>query len=55
MTWPLRMILVVGALGVGLGLALLESSLRPRPPLAVLGQIPPFHLVDERGLPFGVD
>jgi protein SCO1/2 len=55
MTWPVRMILVVGALGLGLGLALLESALRPRPPLAVLGSIPPFHLVDEHGLPFGVD
>jgi protein SCO1/2 len=55
MTLPLRMILVVGALGLGLGLALFERSLRPPAPLAVLGQIPPFHLIDERGLPFGVD
>lgn len=55
MSWPLRAILVIAALGAGLGFALFESSLRPRPPLPVLGEIPPFHLVDERGAPFGVD
>lgn len=52
---PLRVVLGIAVLAIGLALALFERSLRQRPPLPVLGQIPPFHLLDERGLPFGAD
>jgi protein SCO1/2 len=51
----LRVLLVVGALAVALALGMLERASRSKPALAVLGQIPPFHLVDERGAAFGVD
>jgi protein SCO1/2 len=53
MTWPLRLIIVVGALAAGLGLAMFERETRPRPGLAILGQLPGFRLMDEVGAPFG--
>jgi protein SCO1/2 len=49
-----RVILVLGALVLALALALVERAVRPRPAPVVLGQIPPFHLVDEHGAEFGV-
>jgi protein SCO1/2 len=54
-TRSVRVIVVAAALAAGLGWTLLERALWPKPPLAVLGKIPPFHLVDERGVPFGVE
>jgi protein SCO1/2 len=36
-----------------LGVAIAARSLRPRPPLPVLGDVPAFHLVDQRGDPYG--
>jgi protein SCO1 len=53
MTWPLRLIIVVGALAAGLGLAMFERATRPRPTLPILGQLPGLRLVDESGAPFG--
>jgi protein SCO1 len=55
MTWPLRLIIVVGALAAGLGLAMFERTTRPRPALPVLGQLPGFRLVDESGAPFSLE
>jgi protein SCO1 len=55
MTWPLRLALVVGALGLGLAVVFFRPAPGARPELAALGQLPPFHLVDERGAPFGLD
>jgi len=52
-TWPLRLIIVVGALAAGLGLAMFERAARPRPALPILGQLPGFRLVDESGATFG--
>jgi protein SCO1/2 len=45
---------VAAAGGVALAatLALVARSMRPPPPLPILGQVPAFHLVDERGAPF---
>ncbi|MGO9836859.1 MAG: SCO family protein [Polyangiaceae bacterium] len=42
----------VGGLAVAAALALVARSMRPSPPLPVLGQVPAFHLVDQRGMPF---
>jgi protein SCO1/2 len=47
-----RGFLFAGGLGFAVVLALVARSMRPRPPLPVLGQIPSFHLVDETGAPF---
>jgi protein SCO1/2 len=55
MTWPLRLILAVGALGLGIAVVFFRAAPWSRPPLGVLGQLPAFQLVDERGAPFGVD
>jgi protein SCO1/2 len=38
-----------------LGVALAARFLRPRPPLPVFGEVPAFHLVDQRGEPYGAD
>jgi protein SCO1 len=42
----------VGGLAVAAALALVARSMRPSPPLPVLGQVPAFHLVDQRGMAF---
>ncbi len=55
MTWPLRLILALGALGLGIAVVVFRAAPWSRPPLGVLGQLPAFQLVDERGTPFGVD
>lgn len=55
MSWPLRLILAVGALGLGIAVVFFRAAPWSRPPLGVLGQLPAFQLVDERGAPFGVD
>ncbi|HEY8038258.1 MAG TPA: SCO family protein, partial [Polyangiaceae bacterium] len=47
-----RLVVTAGALAAAVALALVARSMRPRPPLPVLGQIPGFHLVDERGAPY---
>lgn len=44
--------LFAGGIGLAVVLALVARSVRPRPPLPVLGQIPDFHLVDQRAAPF---
>jgi protein SCO1/2 len=36
-----------------LGVAIAARSLRPSPPLPVFGDVPAFHLVDQRGEPYG--
>lgn len=43
----------IGALVLILALAIGARALRPAPPLPVLGHVPAFHLVDERGAPIG--
>lgn len=42
----------LGGLVAALALAVAARYLRPPPPLPVLGQVPAFHLVDEKGAPF---
>jgi protein SCO1/2 len=42
----------VGGLAVAAALALVARSIRPASPLPVLGKVPAFHLVDQRGVPF---
>jgi protein SCO1/2 len=44
-----------GGLVVSGVLALVAHALRPRAPWPVLGHVPPFHLVDERGQAFNGD
>jgi protein SCO1/2 len=41
------------ALVLALTLALVARAMRPQPPLPVLGAVPAFHLVDQRGAPYG--
>lgn len=43
-----RLAIGTGGIVVALALAVVARSLRPRPPLPVLGHIPNFHLIDER-------
>lgn len=50
-----RVAVAVGGLAVATGLALLAHAMRPRPPLPVLGHVPAFQLLDERGRPFTGD
>jgi protein SCO1/2 len=40
------------ALAVTLGVMMMARSIRPRAPLPVLGHVPSFRLVDEKGAPF---
>jgi protein SCO1/2 len=47
-----RTALYAGGLGLALVLALVARGMRPRPPLPVLGHVPAFQLLDERGAPF---
>ena len=47
-----RLVTIVGGLTLALTLALVARAMRPRPPLPVLGRVPEFRLVDERGAPF---
>ena len=46
---------LLGGLALVLGLALFARAMRPPPPLPVLGAVPVFHLVDERGAPYSND
>lgn len=48
----LRLATIAGGLALALALALVAHAMRPRPPLPVLGRVPEFRLVDERGAPF---
>jgi len=43
---------VAGGFALATALALVARSMRPQAPLPVLGHVPAFHLVDERGAPF---
>lgn len=45
----LRIAVFVGGLALLLGIAIVARAMRPAPPLPVLGAVPPFQLVDERG------
>jgi len=47
-----RLAVTVGGVALATALALVARSLRPPPPLPVLGQVPAFHLVDQRGAPY---
>lgn len=47
-----RRVVSIGGVGLAVALALVARSVRPKPPLPVFGQAPPFQLVDERGAPF---
>jgi protein SCO1/2 len=40
-------------IALALALALAARAMRPKPPMPVLGAVPPFHLLDERGAPYG--
>jgi protein SCO1/2 len=51
----MRIAISVGGLTLALTLALVARAIRPRPPLPVLGHIPSFHLVDERGAAYATD
>jgi protein SCO1 len=44
-----RVAVFVGGIALLLGLALVARAMRPAPPLPVLGAVPGFHLVDDRG------
>src|ERR1700719_977926 len=48
-----RPVVVVGGLALALALALVARSMRPRPTMPVYGHVPGFHLVDQRGAPYG--
>jgi protein SCO1/2 len=48
----LQIALFIGGLAVVLVLAIAARATRPPPPLPVLGAIPAFHLVDQRGAPY---
>jgi protein SCO1/2 len=50
-----RTAVFAGGLALAVTLALVARGMRPRPALPVLGQVPAFHLVDERGAPFTSD
>ena len=47
--------LFLGGLALALVVALVARSMRPPPRLPVLGAVPAFHLLDERGAPYGND
>ena len=47
-----RVILLGAGLAVVLGLAFVARARRPRPALGLYGHVPPFHLVDQRAVPF---
>ncbi|HEY1693775.1 MAG TPA: SCO family protein [Polyangiaceae bacterium] len=47
--------LFVGGLALALGVALGVRAMRTAPPLPVLGAVPAFHLVDQRGAPYAND
>jgi protein SCO1 len=49
---PVRIAAVIGGLMLALGLSLAARAMRPPPPLPVLGHVPAFQLVDQRGAPF---
>jgi protein SCO1/2 len=48
-----RFAVLLGSIALALAVALIARATRPPPPLPVLGTVPPFHLVDERGAPYG--
>lgn len=45
-------ILIIGLLAVGIALAFVGRTFRPKPPLPILGRIPSFALTDQAGAPF---
>ncbi|HEY6459321.1 MAG TPA: SCO family protein, partial [Polyangiaceae bacterium] len=47
--------LFVGGIALALGVALVARAMRPARPLPVLGAVPAFHLVDQRGAPYAND
>ncbi len=49
---PVRLATILGGLALATALALAARSMRPGGPLPVLGHVPTFRLVDERGAPF---
>jgi protein SCO1/2 len=53
MSLRLRLTLALGGLALAAALATMARSALSHPPLPVLGQMPAFRLVDQRGSPFG--
>jgi protein SCO1/2 len=49
---PVRLAAILGGLAIAIALAIAARSLRPVAPLPVLGHVPSFRLIDERGVPF---
>lgn len=47
-----RLAASVGGLALAVTLGVMARSIRPRPPLPVLGHVPSFRLVDEKDAPF---
>jgi protein SCO1/2 len=47
-----RGVVFLGGVALALGVALVARAMRPAPPLPVLGAVPAFHLVDEKGAPY---
>jgi protein SCO1 len=52
---PVRVAISVGGLALATALALVARAMRPKPALPVYGEVPAFHLVDQRGAPYGSD
>jgi protein SCO1/2 len=50
-----RIAVFLGAVALALAVALVARAMRPPPPLPVLGTVPAFHLVDQRGAPYAND
>jgi protein SCO1/2 len=50
-----RWAVFIGGIALALALALVARAMRPQPPLPVLGAVPTFHLIDDRGAPYSND
>lgn len=50
-----RIAVFIGGLAIVIAVAIVARAMRPRPPLPVLGAVPAFHLVDERGARYAND
>jgi protein SCO1 len=50
-----RIAVFLGAMALALALALVARAMRPPPRLPIFGAVPPFHLLDEHGVPYTND
>jgi protein SCO1/2 len=50
-----RVAVFLGGIALALAVALVARAMRPPPRLPVLGAVPAFHLLDERGAPYAND